>query len=160
MSKTISKDFDAAAARSLPVTRSVTKDGTAEFHDEFRRLHRVDGPARELSNGNKAWYQFGQMHRADGPAFTQPNGLKLWFLGGELHRDEGPAIECPNGYTEWRHHGRKLEAHEIEAILALQKKRAEAEECRREAERAALSLREGTEREVPVNRPLRFNKRL
>lgn len=39
------------------------------------KLHRIDGPAMEWSDGDNFWYLNGQLHRTDGPAwkFTDPN---------------------------------------------------------------------------------------
>jgi hypothetical protein len=40
------------------------------------RLHRLDGPAKELFNGSKYWYQDGRLHRLDGPALKFYNRRK------------------------------------------------------------------------------------
>ena len=46
-------------------------------------LHREDGPAAELGNGNKYWYVNGKLHRENGPAVEHINGYKSWYLNGE-----------------------------------------------------------------------------
>jgi hypothetical protein len=83
-------------------------DGPAiELADGERRwykdgnLHRVDGPAYEHVNGSKVWYQTGKLHRADGPACEYPDRYKFWYQNGKLHRLDGPAIEVNNGYKFW-----------------------------------------------------------
>lgn len=46
-------------------------------------MHRTDGPAIELPNGYKEWYQNGNRHRIDGPAFEYVNGKVAWFIEGD-----------------------------------------------------------------------------
>ena len=41
------------------------------------------------------------LHREDGPAVVLANGDKLWCINGQLHREEGPAIERANGDKHW-----------------------------------------------------------
>ena len=63
------------------------------------RLHRVDGPAVELSDGYKTWYLNGKPHRTDGPAIERTDGFKAWWLDGvemteeQHHQRTQPAIE-------------------------------------------------------------------
>jgi hypothetical protein len=69
------------------------------FVDEFGikewklngKLHRLDGPAIELSNGTKLWYVGGNLHRLDGPAVEWLDGTKDWFINGKCY------------YTEYEH---------------------------------------------------------
>ena len=35
------------------------------------KLHRIDGPALEYSNGTKMWYYEGKQHRINGPAVLE-----------------------------------------------------------------------------------------
>ena len=46
------------------------------------KLHRTDGPACELYNGSKFWYQYGELHRIDGPAEEYSSGIKYWYYEG------------------------------------------------------------------------------
>ena len=39
-----------------------------EWFNKANQLHRLDGPAVEVSDGYKAWCQNGQLHRLGGPA--------------------------------------------------------------------------------------------
>jgi len=61
------------------------------------QLHRTDGPAVELANGNKSWWVYGQHHRTDGPAVEFANGDKEWWIYGQRHRADGPAVEFAYG---------------------------------------------------------------
>jgi hypothetical protein len=75
-------------------------DGTKEWWVNGER-HRIDGPAIEWSDGAKAWHVDGELHRLDGPAIEWRNGTKEWWVNGERHRIDGPAIELGNGVKEW-----------------------------------------------------------
>jgi len=65
------------------------------------KLHRLDGPAVEWSNGDKEWYQNGKCHRLDGPAIQYASGYKAWYQDGKFHRLDGPAVEYANGHKYW-----------------------------------------------------------
>jgi hypothetical protein len=107
--------------------------GSIKFHDGTinwylnGRLHREDGPARELSYGTKEWWLNGKLHREDGPAREHIDGSKEWYLNGilscielrnkdkewynkkgKLHREDGPAVEWANGTKEWYSDGKLL----------------------------------------------------
>lgn len=69
------------------------------------KLHRIDGPAVEYSDGSTEWYSNGELHRIDGPAMEAADGYKAWWVKGKVHRTDGPAIEHPKGYKEWRVNG-------------------------------------------------------
>ena len=71
------------------------------------KLHRVDGPAIEYSDGGKVWCTDGKMHRLNGPAVEYYNGEEEWFIHGKLHREDGPAINFNNGGEEWFFKGRR-----------------------------------------------------
>ena len=60
------------------------------------KLHRTDGPAMELANGDKEWWLNRKLHRTDGPAVEYANGGKEWWVNGERHRTDGPAVELPH----------------------------------------------------------------
>ena len=83
-----------------------------EYQNEFGQLHRVDGPARTLLNGNKEWFQNDIRHRLDGPAIEWANGDKYWHQNGRLHRIDGPAIESANGSKGYWINGVKFNEHE------------------------------------------------
>ena len=70
-----------------------------------RKLHRLDGPAIEYSDGGREWYQNGRLHRVDGPAVERPNGYRAWWQTGRLHRLDGPAIVYSDGNREWYQNG-------------------------------------------------------
>ena len=77
------------------------------------KLHRLDGPAVEHSDGYKAWYQNGERHRIDGPAIEFADGYKKWLQNDKLHRLDGPAIEDVNGAKYWYINGTKLTEEEF-----------------------------------------------
>ena len=77
------------------------------------QLHREDGPAIELANGDKYWRQNGLLHREDGPAVEFPEGTKYWYLNGKLHREDGPAIECADGAKYWYQNGEQVTEEEV-----------------------------------------------
>jgi len=93
-------------------TKKIQSDGTVEWYNEARQLHREDGPAVEGANGTKIWYLNGKCHREDGPALELANGSKAWFLNGERHRENGPAIELANGTKAWYLNGVKMSEQE------------------------------------------------
>ena len=85
------------------------------FHND--KLHREDGPAIQLANGDKWWYLNDKRHREDGPAIEMANGDKFWYLNDKLHREDGPAVEnakwlksirTPNGDKRWFLNGKGL----------------------------------------------------
>lgn len=43
-------------------------------------LHRLDGPAIDVTDGSKYWYENGKRHRTGGlPAVEGVNGYKAWY---------------------------------------------------------------------------------
>ena len=68
---------------------------------EERKLHRLDGPAIEYSDGSKFWYQNDQLHRLDGPAVEPSEGFREWRQNGLLHRVDGPAVIGEDGTEEY-----------------------------------------------------------
>jgi len=84
------------------------KDGTTSSkYDDYKVLHRIDGPAAEYANGDKIWYVNGKRHRLDGPALEYANGDKKWYVDGKLHRVDGPAVEYANGDRFWLVDGKR-----------------------------------------------------
>jgi len=55
--------------------------------------------------GDKRWYQNGKLHRLDGPAIENTDGNKYWYQNGKCHRDNGPAIEYADGTKRWYKNG-------------------------------------------------------
>jgi hypothetical protein len=54
------------------------------YINENGQLHRLDGPAREYSSGEKYWYKNGDLHREDGPAYIDyANVNKEYWYNGE-----------------------------------------------------------------------------
>jgi hypothetical protein len=56
---------------------TVDKYKTIRWYNDKEKLHRLDGPAFEYANGDKAWYVDGKRHRLDGPAIEEANGYTL-----------------------------------------------------------------------------------
>jgi hypothetical protein len=48
-----------------------------------KKLHRLDGPAYERTDGTKEWWQNGKKHRLDGHAYEEPGGYKEWYYEGK-----------------------------------------------------------------------------
>ena len=90
----------------------VCSDSTEWFNKEGK-LHRLDGPAIEYSNGTKEWRQNGKYHRVNGPAREYSDGTKAWYQKGQFHRLDGPAIEFANGRKEWWIEGKKYTEKEF-----------------------------------------------
>jgi hypothetical protein len=53
------------------------------------KLHLLDGPAVQFTNGDKKWYQNDLLHRVNGPAIELASGTKEWFQYDKLHRVDG-----------------------------------------------------------------------
>jgi len=77
-------------------------DGTiGRYFDEFKILHREDGPAviQYYDNNNKkdiCWCNNGKKHKTDGPAaitYYKNRDVEYvnWFVNDEYHRLDGPA---------------------------------------------------------------------
>jgi hypothetical protein len=75
--------------------------GTKTWMNKNGKLHRLDGPAIECTDGIKYWYQNGLRHRLDGPAIEFTNGGKEWWVNGVIHREDGPAFIFSSGRKSW-----------------------------------------------------------
>ena len=65
------------------------KDGTTSSkYDDYKVLHRIDGPAREYADGDKFWHVNGKLHRNDGPAVEYADGGKRWYVDGKGYTEE------------------------------------------------------------------------
>lgn len=51
-------------------------------------VHREDGPARIMKNGNMYWIYHDRYHREDGPACEFNNGDKSWYYHDVEAKDE------------------------------------------------------------------------
>ena len=58
--------------------------GNRYYRNAARQPHRIGGPAIELTDGTKFWYQNGRLHREDGPAIEWPSGAKSWYINDKL----------------------------------------------------------------------------
>jgi hypothetical protein len=78
------------------------KDGTTSIYKyRDKILHRIDGPARECSDGSKEWWVDGKLHKVDGPAVEFTHAGKHWYIDGKRHRIDGPAAELASGTKMW-----------------------------------------------------------
>ena len=75
-------------------TFTIDENGDKYWRNKEGKLHRIDGPAIEHRNGNKAWYQMGLKHRIDGPAIEFNSGVKHWYQNGVLHRTKEAFFEA------------------------------------------------------------------
>jgi len=82
-------------------TLTIDEFGTKTWMNKNGKLHRLDGPAIEYTDGIKYWYQNGLRHRLDGPAIEFPNGGKEWWVNGVIHREDGPAFIFSSGRKSW-----------------------------------------------------------
>jgi hypothetical protein len=85
----------------LKATIEVEANGTKNWYNANGKLHRVDGPAVEHTEGTTIWYLNGKCHRVDGPAVEYAGGLKEWWVNGKQHRVDGPAVIHGDGSKEW-----------------------------------------------------------
>lgn len=69
---------------------TVDKLGIQRWRDENGELHREDGPAAILPDGEKWWCQNGILHRENGPAVIDSNGKSQWWLNNRWYT-----------FTEW-----------------------------------------------------------
>lgn len=91
---------------------TVDDENTVRWYNEKGQLHREDGPALELSSGDKEWCKNGQLHREDGPAIEYSNGDKVWYKNGQLHREDGPAVEYAGKKKEWYLESKELRLYQ------------------------------------------------
>jgi uncharacterized protein (UPF0216 family) len=85
---------------TMNVIKTVCENWT-EYRNEQGQLHREDGPAVELPDGSKVYYQNNLLHRNDGPAVELADGTKIYYQNNERHRDNGPAVIWHNGKVEY-----------------------------------------------------------
>jgi hypothetical protein len=56
---------------------------------------------KKTDEGNTFYYKDDKLHRMDGPAIEYTDGTKFWCINGGNHREDGPAVERPDGYKAW-----------------------------------------------------------
>jgi hypothetical protein len=81
----------------------------------------IEYTVKVYPEGYKAWYLNGILHREDGPAIEVANGDKSWYLNGKIHREDGPAIEWANGDKSWWINGKQLTEAEHKAATSPKK---------------------------------------
>jgi hypothetical protein len=117
----------------------VNPDGSQQWIDENRWLHRLDGPAVIWPNGDQEWYVGGFCHRIDGPAVERISDQRwewcfegkwhrldgpasisrhaqIWYLHGLRHRLDGPAFIHADGGEEWWVFGNDISADVLDWI--------------------------------------------
>ena len=78
--------------------------GSRYYLNSAGELHRTDGPAIELADGTKFWYQNGKLHREDGPAMVYPNGVWSWYLNGVLYTEHNFKLALESRCKNMLHH--------------------------------------------------------
>ena len=73
----------AAVPESAESTRTVWFDGGVAWRDADKKLHRIDGPAREGTYSTKTWHLHGKLHRLNGPACVYEDGHKEFHVNGK-----------------------------------------------------------------------------
>ena len=82
----------------------VKVDGNKLYLNDEGKLHRLDGPAFEYSDGSKLWYINGICHQNIDPSYEYLDGTKQWFFKGQSHRIGG-SFNSAGEY--WYIHGKK-----------------------------------------------------
>ena len=82
-------------------TLEIDPFGNKWWKNKNGEYHRLNGPAIELTDGTKSWWQAGLKQRLDGPAVEYANGDRFWFRRGKKHRLDGPAVEYASGEKHW-----------------------------------------------------------
>lgn len=74
---------------SVEVEKVIDENGTIRWFKKGTEIfHKEDGPAIELTNGSRFWYQNGKRHRLDGPAREYNSGHKYWYIEGIRYSEE------------------------------------------------------------------------
>lgn len=63
--------------------KSLSWHGSISYYNKKIKLHRDDGPALILDNGNKYYYKKGLCHRENGPAIICRNRNKYYYINDE-----------------------------------------------------------------------------
>jgi hypothetical protein len=64
---------------------NVIKDDRKTIYYKYKnKIHRLDGPAIEKSNGEKCWYLNGKYHRLDGPAIIWKDTQQWYKMGKNI----------------------------------------------------------------------------
>ena len=87
------------------------KDGTTSSkYDDYKVLHRIDGPAREYADGDKFWHVNGKLHRNDGPAVEYADGGRSWYI-------DGPAVEYADRGKRWYVDGKDYAEEDFNKLM-------------------------------------------
>ena len=73
-----------AVFEALKYRVEVDGHGNRYYRNAAGQPHRIGGPAIELADESKFWYQNGRLHREDGPAIEWPSGAKSWYINDKL----------------------------------------------------------------------------
>jgi len=82
----------------------VNENSTKRYFNDKGKLHRLDGPALEYSDGIKQWCIIDKHHRNIDPATEWLNGGKRWVFNNKYHRIGGP---CSSYGDHWDIHGER-----------------------------------------------------
>ena len=78
--------------------KKIKSNDEIQYRNSYGELHNPNGPALIWNDGaSKAYYLNNRLHRLDGPAIENSNGIKEWWVNGKRHRLDGPAIIYLNG---------------------------------------------------------------
>lgn len=141
-------------SRLFDSVRNIIKESDDAGNAYFKRdgeLHREDGPAVELADGTRMWFQNGERHRVDGPAIEHADGSRHWYQNNVLHRNRGAAIEDADGTRNWYHHG-NLIALDDKAGFEYLTQQAAQKYARRDITRIASGEPLGQERMLTLDR--------
>lgn len=89
------------------ISSEVTPEGTKIWYVEIdgkKYVHRDTGPAIEMANGHKEWYNMDVLDRDYrlGPAQILADGTQKYYEKGIQHRPNGAAVLYPDGgYEYW-----------------------------------------------------------
>ena len=107
----VTENIDGTIKINFKSFRIIEKNKYVRFINVLGQLHRTDGPAAELSNGTKYWFQNGLRHRTDGPAIECYDGTKHWYQNDKSHRTNDPAVEIVNGNKRWFLRGKEIKKY-------------------------------------------------
>lgn len=83
----------------------IDTSGNRYYRNAASQLHRICGPAVELVDGTKFWFQNGKLHREDGPAMVYPNGAWSWYLNGVRYTEHNFRVALDSRSKIMSQHG-------------------------------------------------------
>ena len=105
--KILTEKYEQVLEADQEPVMTVNSSGDKQWRLKNGKLHRLDGPAIEWTDGTESWFQNGYLHRLDGPAVKYRDGTTLWKRYGKFHRLDGPAVEFASGTKEWWQNGKR-----------------------------------------------------